>query len=321
MNILVYGAGIIGSLYAARLQEGGHRVTVLARGARLAEIRHHGLVLEEVTTGARSITQVGTTERLGVGDGYDMALIAVRRDQLASAMPELTANQRIPTFLFMLNNPRGSAELTKALGSRRVLLGFPGAGGASDGHIVRYAMIAQQPTTLGEPSGQRTQRLRVIVKGFRDSGFRTRTDRHMDAWLEAHAFFVTAISGAIYLAGGDCHRLSEDNATLQLMTTGVREGFAAERALGHTVTPFSLRVLFDWLPQAFAVRYWRRFFATEMADYVFGRHAGAASSEMRVIADDCRLLLGMARIDGLALRQLYNAIDAYASQHPIGGAV
>jgi hypothetical protein len=43
----------------------------------------------------------------------------------------------------------------------------------------------------------------------------------MDAWLKAHAFFVTAISGAIYIAGGDCHRLSEDKATVALMAKGV----------------------------------------------------------------------------------------------------
>jgi lactate dehydrogenase-like 2-hydroxyacid dehydrogenase len=31
MNILVYGAGVIGSVYAARLQEAGYHVTLLAR--------------------------------------------------------------------------------------------------------------------------------------------------------------------------------------------------------------------------------------------------------------------------------------------------
>jgi 2-dehydropantoate 2-reductase len=313
MNILVYGAGVIGTLYAAQLQEGGHRVTVMARGARLADIRRHGLELEEVTTGARSITQVATTERLGADDGYEIALIAVRRDQLASAMPELTANQHVPTVLFMLNNPLGSAELTKALGSDRVLLGFPGAGGTLDGHIVRYVMIAQQPTTLGEFGGQRTQRLRSIAKAFRDSGFRTRTDRNMDAWLKAHAFFVTAISGAIYLAGGDCRRLSEDNAMLRLMISGVQEGFAVVRALGFTVTPFPLRVLFTWLPQAFAVHYWRRFLAADMADCVFGRHARAAPTEMREIANDCRILMRESGVDAFALRQLYSAIDGVAA--------
>ena len=137
----------------------------------------------------------------------------------------------------------------------------------------------------------------------------------MDGWLKAHAFFVTAISGAIYMAGGDCHRLSEDKATAALMAKGVREGYSAVRALGHSVEPFALRVLFTWLPAAFAIYYWRRFFASEMADYVFGRHARAASREMRELANDCRSLLEKSRIEAPALRQLYGTIDAYVSEN------
>jgi 2-dehydropantoate 2-reductase len=313
VKILVYGAGVIGTLYAARLQEGGHRVTVVARGQRLADIRRYGLALEDIVGNGRSTTQVDTTERLGPNDQYDMALITVRRDQVASVVPELTANHRLPTLIFMLNNPTGSSDLAQALGRDPVLLGFPGAGGTRDGHLVRYAMIAQQPTTLGELDGRRTARLRKLVETFRQSGFRTTTSRDMDAWLKAHAFFVTAVSGAIYMAGGDCHQLSEDKATVVLMAKGVREGYSMVRALGLNVAPFALKVLFTWLPPAFAIYYWRRFFASKMADYVFGRHARSASREMRELANDCRALLQKSGIEAPALRQLYRAIDAYVA--------
>jgi 2-dehydropantoate 2-reductase len=313
VKILVYGAGVIGTLYAARLQEGGNHVTVVARGQRLADIRRYGLALEDIVGHGQSTTQVDTTERLGPDDQYDIALIAVRRDQVASIVPELTANNRIPTLIFMLNNPTGSSDLAQALGRDRVLLGFPGAGGTRDGHLVRYAMIAQQPTTLGELDGKRTPRLRRLVETFRQCGFPTTTSRDMDAWLKAHAFFVTAISGAIYIAGGDCRRLSEDKATVALMAKGVREGYSAVRALGLSVAPFALKVLFTWLPPTFAIYYWRNFFASKMADYVFGRHARAASQEMRELANDCRSLLEKSRIEAPALRELYRAIDAYVA--------
>jgi len=269
------------------------------------------LALEDIVGHGRSTTLVDTTEQLDPNDQYDTALITVRRDQVASVVPELTANYRIPTLIFMLNNPTGSSDVAQALGRDRVLLGFPGAGGTRDGHLVRYAMIAQQPTTLGELDGQRTARLHKLVETFRQCGFPTTTSRDMDAWLKAHAFFVTAVSGAIYMAEGDCHRLSEDKATMALMAKGVREGYSAVRALGLSVEPFALRVLFTWLPPAFAIYYWRRFFASEMADYVFGRHARAASGEMRELANDCCSLLEKSRIDAPALRQLYRAIDAY----------
>src|SRR6202035_2569924 len=114
-------------------------------------------------------------------------------------------------------------------------------------------------------------------------------------------------------AGGDCHRLSEDKATVVLMAKGVREGYSTVRALGLTVAPFALRVLFTWLPSPFAIYYWRRFFASKMADYVFGRHARSASREMRELVNDCRALLQKSGIEAPALRQLYRAIDAYVA--------
>jgi 2-dehydropantoate 2-reductase len=288
VKILVYGAGVIGSLYAGKLQAGGHSVTVLARGDRLSEIRHYGLVLQDVVSGGRMAIDVETAERIAADAQYDIVLVTVRRDQLASAVSELKANRSIPNLLFMLNNLTRTESLAEALGRDRVLLGFPGAGGTRDRHVIHYALIPQQSTTLGEMDGQPSSRLCAIEMALRTSGFPTKISHDMDAWLKAHAFFVTAVSGAIYLAGGDCRRLSEEDTLLMLMTNGVREGFSAVRALGLTVTPLALRALFTWLPKSFAISYWRNFFRAETADYMFGRHARAASGEMRTIANDCR---------------------------------
>jgi 2-dehydropantoate 2-reductase len=313
MKILVYGAGVVGTLYAARLQEAGHQVTVLARNSRLADVRRHGLVLEDVVTGVRSVTHVSIVDRLYAEDRYDIALVTVRKDQLSAVMPDFASNTGIPTVLFMLNNPLGSAKLVNALGPGRVLLGFPGAGGELQGHIVRYAMIAQQPTTLGEASGRQTVRLLAVVKALRASGFRTRLESDMDAWLSSHAFFVTAITGAMYLAGGDCDQLSRSRPLLKLMVSGVREGFRAVRTLRSTVRPLALRALFIWLPSSICVYYWQRFLSRPIADHIFGRHARHADIEMRMLASECRQLVNESGIVIEALNQLYSAIDEYAA--------
>ena len=63
-KILVYGAGPLGSLFAARLQQGGNDVSILARGQRLAELCEHGIVLMDVQTGKQTITGVHVVERL-----------------------------------------------------------------------------------------------------------------------------------------------------------------------------------------------------------------------------------------------------------------
>jgi hypothetical protein len=49
VRILVLGAGVIGSVYAATLLQAGHEVVLPARGRRLAGLRAYGVILEEAT--------------------------------------------------------------------------------------------------------------------------------------------------------------------------------------------------------------------------------------------------------------------------------
>ena len=176
MNILVFGAGVIGTVYASKLRQGGNSVTVLARGPRLDDIRRHGLILESVVDRRRSECRVEVTEGLSPRDRYDLILVAVRRDQLEASMAALAANSTVPTILFMLNNPLGTSRLVEAIRKDRVVLGFPGVGGTKEGHLVQYAMISQQPTTIGEVDGRRTPRLEELVHLFRASQLATRVD-------------------------------------------------------------------------------------------------------------------------------------------------
>jgi hypothetical protein len=104
-------------------------------------------------------------------------------------------------------------------------------------------------------------------------------------------------------------RQSDRGANGEGRARGIRCGAGA----WAQVEPFALKVLFTWLPPAFAIYYWRRFFASKMGDYVFGRHARAASREMHELANDCRSLLEKSRIEAPALYPLYRAIDAYVT--------
>lgn len=43
MRILIYGAGVIGSLYAALLADAGYDTSIYARGKRLEILKNNGL--------------------------------------------------------------------------------------------------------------------------------------------------------------------------------------------------------------------------------------------------------------------------------------
>ena len=129
MKVFVYGAGVLGSLYAARLQESGNDVTILARGDRLKEIQTQGIVLEHVLTGERTTTWVNAVEKLEGNDNFDLILVIVRKNQVSAILPALSANKGSSLVLFMVNNPSGYTEWIQAVGKERLLIGFPGAGG------------------------------------------------------------------------------------------------------------------------------------------------------------------------------------------------
>jgi hypothetical protein len=93
------------------------------------------------------------------------------------------------------------------------------------------------------------------------------------------------------------------------MVRGIREGFRVLRELGVTITPFKLRVLFEWLPFAVPVAYWRNYLNSSMGDYCLARHTRVARDEFQELAKEFRILIGKAGISTPSLDRLYRYID------------
>ena len=47
MRILIYGAGVLGSLYAALLAKAGYDISIYARGKRLEVLKNNGLLYKK----------------------------------------------------------------------------------------------------------------------------------------------------------------------------------------------------------------------------------------------------------------------------------
>ncbi len=115
MKILVFGAGPLGSLLAARLHQGGQNVTLLARGQRLAQLRREGIILKSWTSKEEESVQVPIIENLAPDDFFDLILVVMRKNKALDALPVLAANCS-PNVLFLMNNAAGPDALIKALG-------------------------------------------------------------------------------------------------------------------------------------------------------------------------------------------------------------
>lgn len=285
MRILVLGAGVIGSVYAAKLLQSGHEVVVLARGGRLADLQASGLILEEATSGQRTDLPVRAVGTLDPNDRYDLVLVPVRSEQLATTLSVLTGMRDGSPVLFFGNTAGYGGQLVEALGDR-ALFGFPAAGGVRDGPVIRYVLISQQQTMLGEPSGATTSRVQQLRTMLQGAGFPTTITANIDGWLLGHAAFVVPIAFALYRVDTDASQLAADPATLKLMVRATREAFYALRADRKAEIPANLRTLYLRLPTSFAVTYWRHVLGGPRGELWFAAHTRAAPEEMRALADE-----------------------------------
>lgn len=179
------------------------------------------------------------------------------KHQVAAILPRLAANKQIPSVLFLHNNAAGPQAMVEALGHERVLLGFAGAGGKREGHVIHSLLIKQQPTTFGELDGRTTQRLEQIATAFKDAGFPVAISSNIDAALKTHAVFITCMESALAVAGGN-NELASRRDLLLLMVSAIRQGFKALQARGLPIVPFNLKLMFLWMPKWFPVLYWQR---------------------------------------------------------------
>ncbi|MGW7295456.1 ketopantoate reductase family protein [Streptomyces xiamenensis] len=242
MKLLVYGAGVCGSLFAARLHEAGLDVSLLARGERLASLRRHGVRLAEEDSPAVRRVPVPVVEH--PAGAYDLTAVLVRTHQVDAVLESLAGLEG--DVLFLHNWAAGAEPLGAAIGHERVLLGFPALGGTMDGDVVRYRattfLTSRVPMPIGEPDGRTTPRLERIVREFRTAGIKAKAEPRMDAWLTTHAAFEVPLGQAAHAAGGPealaddpdairdmLHLIGQNLATMP--TPPVPRAFAALRAL------------------------------------------------------------------------------------------
>ncbi|MEU0236259.1 2-dehydropantoate 2-reductase N-terminal domain-containing protein [Nocardiopsis sp. NPDC006198] len=284
MKLLVYGAGVLGSLFAARLHEAGHDVALLARGERLAALRRHGVQLAEEDSPAVRRVPVPVVEH--PDGGYDLTAVLVRAHQVDAVLESLAGLQG--DVLFLHNWAGGPEPLGSVIGHERVLLGFGTDGGTMDGDVVRHRadsfVTRRVAMPIGEPDGRTTPRLERIVRTFRTAGINARAEPRMDAWLKTHAAFAMPLEQAVYAAGGPV-ALADDPDAVRGMLRLIRQNLAA---MPTPPVPRGFAAL-RTLPEGLLVAVLRRFLRSPAAVYSGLSNASpATAAELARLAEQIR---------------------------------
>lgn len=309
MRTLFCGAGVIGSYYAARLAAAGAEVTLLARGHRLQFLSENGIILRNGYTGSRTVQEVRIVDRIEAEIEWDLVVVAVRKNQVSSLLPEL-ARTKSRSILFLGNNVQGPDEFVRVLGADRVLLGFPGAGGMIEDEEVIYIDSDEKGAehwgvVVGELDGTSSPRLAELAARFGEASISMEISPNVCAWLVSQAGVALPIASALYLVEGGALELAGRPDILRLLIAAIRESFAVQEALGIPVIPRRL-LMYRWVPSWVLNTMMRARFATRMAEIGIQGHSMAAQDEAAELIEEYRQLIVKAAIPTPAINTLYN---------------
>lgn len=282
MNILIYGAGVIGSIFAGKLALSKNNVTVLARGARLEEIKKNGIILVNPKTRKRECALVHTIDTLLPNIEYDYIIVVMQRNQVDEILPVLTANCS-KNIVFVVNTASGYDKWVNSVGKDRLMIGFPSAGGERNNGEVNYFIGKGlqrifQTTTFGEYSGVKTERVKKLIEIFNHAKIPSVFCSDMDAWQKTHVALVSSIANALY--GYKCNNfgLGHSYKDVKDMVNGIKEGFEVLCKNGIKPAPKKL----GWVnfPTPMLTVIFCLFMKTTLAETTMAKHCIVAKSEM-----------------------------------------
>jgi len=274
VRILIFGAGVIGSLYGALLAEAGYDVSVYARGRRLESLTQGGLLYKR--KGKIRKVSVNILSRLEAKDCYDLVLLTVRENQLHAALEELRQNVS-PTIVTMVNSLDAYDSWEAICGAGRIIPAFPGAGGGFDGNVLDAALTPRliQPTTIGKTGG----RERVLARVLHRAKIPCQIVPDMHAWRLCHLAMVVPIADAYY-EEADPEHAGRDAALMRKTAKQIRDNLNAIAARKIRLSPGKMQA-FRLLPTPLVGWILGFVFQSSFGDRFMYRHSMKAPDEMR----------------------------------------
>ncbi|MEX0922996.1 MAG: 2-dehydropantoate 2-reductase [Rhodovibrionaceae bacterium] len=251
MKICVFGAGAIGGYIGAELALAGEaEVTLIARGPHLAAMRENGLKL--LIGGEEKVAQVNCTDDPSDAGPQDYVIVALKAHSVPGAVDAMqpllgkdtavvTAQNGVPWWYFYklegdhenrrLESVDPGGTLWDKIGPERAIgcVVYPACELAEPG-VVKH--IASNRFPLGEPSGEKTERLLALSKAMVAANLkapvrpRIRDDIWIKLWGNLSFNPISALTGATLDA------IVEDEGTHAVVRAMMLEAQAIGEKLG-----------------------------------------------------------------------------------------
>ncbi len=229
MEILMVGAGVLGSNLAHKLKK-KHHITLFVRKETYECLKDNGIVIRHKPVGWRSVDHYSMVTEFDLQKEYDLILVPVRYTQLGDTL-DLIQKSWTKNILFVGNNVR--AEEIRLPG-KNVLFGFfHAAGSRHDGYVDSVCM---SKFTGGQLCGNGEQN-QFLQNLFRGTGVRLEIQNHMGDWLKTHAAAILPVVFAAYQTNGNLKLLAKDKTYSIELIQAVKELYDVLQDFGYEILP------------------------------------------------------------------------------------
>jgi 2-dehydropantoate 2-reductase len=191
MRILMFGRGVIATIYGRVFEAAGHDVEFYVRPGRAAEYGDRVQMdwidgrRKPIGRRVRETFRTPMRESLDSGDGFDLIVLSVGHHRLAEAAAFLAPRLGRATVLVFGNIWEEPLEAVSPLPADRIVFGFPQAGGGfGDDGVLRGALLRSVIVAAAE--GSPTRRQQEVLTAFRQAGLAVRPKKDMRGWLWLH---------------------------------------------------------------------------------------------------------------------------------------
>lgn len=296
LNILVVGAGAIGSFVGGSLAAAGYHVTLLGRRPLMDTIQSAGLTLRWPDGSTQTSSPSTATALDDLSPPYDFILLAVKTPDVAAALEQLTSRAALAAdaYIVTLQNGIGSEEqVASVLGTERTMAGtitipiqVPALG---------LIEVSKAKGGLGLAPVQPGQPIHRLAGAFDQAGLTTATytDYRAMKWSKLLLNIINNAASAILdlppadlIARTDLFDL-EIGALREAVLVMKAHGIEPVKLPGYPVDWLARLVGAGWLPPAIARTILRPFMlsgrGTKMPSLQLDLAAGRSTSEIKVL--------------------------------------